>query len=591
MIRLTSRDERLLREHLHRRYAPEQLALLRYTDKTAIHLALCDEDFAYFCRFYFPSYFSLPPAEMHWQLCADIEAAIKDPVGHANVIAWPRGGGKTTWVNFGLPLWATLTGKKKFVIILSDSYDQSKDYLAAIKNELETNERIKTRYGNVKGAIWQQDEITIRTEHGPAKIKALGARMKIRGRKFRETRPDLIIADDVENDENVQSPAQRKKVRDWYEKAVRKAGSKATDYFVIGTILHYDCLIANLLNNPGYHGRKHQAVISWSERKDLWEQWEEIFVNLADPHRKENARRFFEEHREEMLAGTSVAWPECESYYDLMVQRVVDGRASFNSEKQNEPVNPDERFFQTIHPYRRELRDGEVWLVPQTWGTAVRMHDCRLYGAIDPALGKNAESDTTAIVDLLHAPTGQQFVVEPDIRIRTPDQAISAIIEHAKKWADRGLEYTAFAVEAVQFQEFFRTELLKACAAEGITLNAIPIKTHSNKDLRIQSLQPAIENGYILLETTEDELGQQLLLYPKHEHDDGPDALEMARDIAQKYEASMRSRAKTQPVIETHRFGEEEPPEAAAIREHLDEQTRRAIEESEELCRRLTVAS
>ena len=592
MISLTRRDERLLVEHLTRRFAPEQLTLLGHVPAIELHRSLIEADLAYFCRFFFPHYFNLPLAAMHWQLCADIEAAINDRAGHNQAVAWPRSGGKTTWVNFGLPLWATLTGKKRFVLLLSDSYDQSKDYLAAIKEECETNERLREHYGDVRGPTWQQDEIILRTPGGMAKIKALGARMKVRGRKHMQFRPDLVIEDDIENDENVQSPAQRRKVRNWHEKAVRKAGTDATDYFVIGTILHYDCLLARLLENPGYTGRKHQAVLAWSQRRDLWEQWERLFVDLSDPNRKGTARAFFEEHEAEMMAGTKVAWPEREDYYSLMVQRLVDGRGSFNSEKQNEPVDPDDRYFQTLHLARRELRDdGEVWLVPADWGATVRMRDCMLIGACDPALGKDAEDCATAIIDVLHAPTGQQFVIEPDIRIITPDKALARIVDHVRKWASRGMAYTAFGVEAVAFQELFRTGLLKACAAAGVTLNTIPTHPVKNKDLRIQSLQPAIENGYILFETLDDPLGQQLLLYPKHELKDGPDALEQARKIALTFAAARRESPPT-PEAESHTFGEDSaPPEAQAIRDQLPDEVQREIAEQEELCQRLTVAS
>lgn len=46
-----------------------------------------------------------------------------------------------------------------------------------------------------------------------------------------------------------------------------------------------------------------------------------------------------------MLEGTQVLWEEKLSYYDLMVMRVSEGEASFNSEEQNEPINPDDCLF------------------------------------------------------------------------------------------------------------------------------------------------------------------------------------------------------------------------------------------------------
>ena len=46
-----------------------------------------------------------------------------------------------------------------------------------------------------------------------------------------------------------------------------------------------------------------------------------------------------------MLEGTQVLWEEKNSYYALMVSRVTDGEAAFNSELQNEPINPDDCIF------------------------------------------------------------------------------------------------------------------------------------------------------------------------------------------------------------------------------------------------------
>lgn len=61
------------------------------------------------------------------------------------------------------------------------------------------------------------------------KIEALGAGKKIRGRRHKQWRPDLILCDDLENDENVNTPEQRRKLRNWFYKAVSKAGDTYTD--------------------------------------------------------------------------------------------------------------------------------------------------------------------------------------------------------------------------------------------------------------------------------------------------------------------------------------------------------------------------
>lgn len=46
-----------------------------------------------------------------------------------------------------------------------------------------------------------------------------------------------------------------------------------------------------------------------------------------------------------MLKGTEVLWPERENYYQLMEMRLADRQSSFDSEKQNEPIDPDSCLF------------------------------------------------------------------------------------------------------------------------------------------------------------------------------------------------------------------------------------------------------
>ena len=185
---------------------------------------------------------------------------------------------------------------------------------------------------------------TIKTTNG-VKVDAVGSGKKLRGRKNRSWRPDLIVLDDIENDENVNTPEQRKKLLNWFNKAVMKAGDTYTDIMYVGTILHYDSLLSNTLKNPEFKSRKYRAVISYADNTQLWEQWEELFINLFDELHEEHADEFFEEHKAEMLKGTEVLWEEKLSYYKLMKMKVSEGDASFNSELQNDPIDPDNATF------------------------------------------------------------------------------------------------------------------------------------------------------------------------------------------------------------------------------------------------------
>ena len=110
-----------------------------------------------------------------------------------------------------------------------------------------------------------------------------------------------------------------------------------TDIVYIGTLLHYDALLANVAKNPEYEAVRYKGVISFATNTALWDAWERIFTDLENPKHKEDAEDFFKANEAEMLEGTAVLWEEKLPYYALMVMRVSEGEASFSSEIQNEP--------------------------------------------------------------------------------------------------------------------------------------------------------------------------------------------------------------------------------------------------------------
>ena len=75
---------------------------------------------------------------------------------------------------------------------------------------MEENENIKADFGNLVGDVWRSDVILTSTD---IKVEAIGSGKKIRGRKHKNWRPDLIVLDDIENDENVRTAGAEKKLR------------------------------------------------------------------------------------------------------------------------------------------------------------------------------------------------------------------------------------------------------------------------------------------------------------------------------------------------------------------------------------------
>ena len=548
----------LLKTFLNRDDSPERVRIRKdyeagaaLTGKGGIRQRLGAVDMEFFGRAYFPHYFSRPSPEFHRELDAiwqdgvlkgltpstsGLVKQISRMNGCKRVVAAPRGHAKSTSLTFKGTIHAVVYGYKHYPIIISDSSDQAEGFLDNIRVEFEENEAIREDFGDLTGKVWRSNVLVTSTN---IKVEAIGSGKKIRGRKHRNWRPDLLILDDIENDENVNTPEQRRKLKNWFDKAVSKAGDTYTDIMYIGTILHYDSLLNNVLQNPRYKTKKYRAVISEAVNTKLWDEWESIYTNLFNENHEEDARTFYEAHKEKMLLGAEVLWEEKLSYYDLMEIKVSEGTASFNSELQNDPIDPESATFnpEWFDYYEPELMDFSS-------------PEFVFVGANDPSLGKNKKSDTSSIINLaLSTKTGYMYVVDASVEKRKPDVIIEDVFEmnrRLKRDCKKG--FYKFGVEVVQFQYFFKEVMAAKSAEEGEYIPIEEIQSTVNKVLRIESLQPVIKNKYLKFNREHKTLRKQLQEFPMGKNDDAPDGLQMAVQLAQTVKA-VASKANYKTVL------------------------------------------
>lgn len=493
-------------------------------------------DLEYFGRAYLAHYFVRPSPKFHGELDRiwregvlkgmnpEVDAKrISRADGCRRAIEAPRGHAKSTTFTFKDDLHAAVYGYKHYIIILSDSSEQAEGFLVDIKTELEENAALKEDFGELEGKVWKSSVILLANG---VKIEAIGSGKKIRGRRHKQWRPDLIVCDDLENDENVNTPDQRQKMKNWFAKAVSECGDTYTDIVYIGTLLHYDSLLAWVSTRPEYKAFKYRGVICWAEHSELWDAWEEIYTNIADAAHEETAYAFFDANREAMLEGTEVLWEEKWSYYDLMCKLVNIGPAAFNSEIQNDPIDPENCTFQEEW---FDFWDDEGKVQPD-------FSDPKFLfiGANDPSLGKNKKSDTSSIIALAKdTQTGYLYVVIADIAKRKPDQIIEDALDASRRLQrEYKRPYYKFGVETVQFQYYFAEIMRQRAAAVGEYLPIEEINSTQNKDARIQSLQPFVKNGYIKFSKKHKTLLKQMTEYPMGKNDDAPDGLQMAVKLA-----------------------------------------------------------
>lgn len=458
----------------------------------------------FFVSNYFPHYVRSPyRSELHDYLFKTLPEILQDPKSVNMATAAPRGEAKSTLVSQLFTLYCLVTQKKRYALIVMDSINQAYPMLESIKVELEFNQRLRIDFPEVagQGRVWQATTILTKANQ---KVEIAGSGKKLRGLRHGAYRPDLVVLDDIENDEQVRSAEQRDKLHDWLKKTVLPLGvpGEKLDVVYIGTILHYDSVLNRTLSSKAWKTAKFKALKKMPDDMALWDKWEDFFLNEGEAV----ADAFYHANQAAMDKGSEVSWA-ARPLLTLMKIRARDGHATFDSEYQNDPLSSDDAMFANALTYWTELPGELVY-----------------FGALDPSLGKaGASRDPSAIlVGGYHRETGKLYVIEAQVKKRLPDLIIEDVIRMQKQY-----QCQRWFVETVQFQEFLKDELVKRSAQRGIPVPATATKPNTDKMLRIESLQPHMANGLILLHSSQATLISQLRHFPKADHDDGPDALEM----------------------------------------------------------------
>lgn len=415
----------------------------------------------------------------------------------------PRGFAKSTITNLVYLAWRVLTGRSHFIILVSDTYTQSTMQVDSLKSEIETNMILKWLYPQAQGLIWSNERLQIRgfnlekDKLTDAMIIPKGAGMKIRGLRYKNWRPDLIIIDDLENDELVESADRRQKLKRWLLRAVIPALAKGGEIIMIGTILHFDSLLSNIVN-------KKSEFTSWKTR---------FFQAITD--------------------GKSI-WPEQLSLQELTDMRDNPesehyiGALTFSQEMQNVPLDDGQRIINTEWlnqryklvemelAYKRENPTSQI-----SW---VESFFSKIITAVDPAISTKETADWWAMITIgVAKETGHLWILDYDrIRESDPMKQVLRIFENYKTWKPDEIK-----IEAVAYQAGLYALTRNEGAKQGIYLPVQTFKPDRDK-IRRATIQSALFSGG-LVHLREDHplftaFYSEVVEFPLGTHDDMFDA-------------------------------------------------------------------
>lgn len=441
----------------------------------------------YFCEKHFNR---LKTPEFHVKL---IEFVMRNVY---SAIAAPRGFAKTTIAMFLYASWSIATKKKNFICLVSNTFGKAVLMLELIAEEMRTNSLLQMTYGIKLEKDSEGHKVFVHRDGTKICVMCYGNEQipAMRGIRFGVYRPDLIIIDDLEDDTLCRSPERRKKLKEDFENALLPCVDINHQIIIIGTIIHDDALIADIVVkklNSDFKTLFFQALIDEGEstERSLWE--EKFTVEQLKKKRENNPIQFAKEY-------------------------------------QNDPVSGGVEHFQKEDIRYWDINNGFY----ECYGDSGRiiakglLSDCKGAIACDLAWEEKKTSDYSVLLPGYLTPQGDYlldtYICEKGLR---PDM----LEEYIFRMVDKVETVTGYmcpiGFEKAKLEKVMKWFLKQAMRRRNKTLVMKDIKWGGDKIERIVSkLQPLYKNHMIYHRRGFGEYETQLLRIPSGKHDDLPDA-------------------------------------------------------------------
>jgi hypothetical protein len=421
----------------------------------------------------FQERFTLPFSGLHDEIFAPLD---DDKIQQLVIIA-PRGWGKTSISNLAYPAKKILFQEKKFIVPIGNTATQATMQSENLKRELMSNTAVNRIFGPIKSDTFSKEMWV--TANGTA-VMPRGAGQQIRGFLYGNHRPDLIIGDDLEDSESVNSEEQRQKTKEWFFADVMNSVNRARKDWkivVIGTLLHEDSLLANLVSDPNWHA---------------------VHLSLCDDSLRSNWPDFM---NDEAIAAL---------YNSYKIQGLLD---TFYREYKGVPIAKETAKFKQEHFKDYEETDQKFLDVKKKLENII---------LIDPAKTTHSSSADTAVVGVgIDTQAPALYVRDIVAGQMHPDQQFDAAFDMAERLGAR-----VIGIEVTSLNEFITYPIKTEMLRRGKYYDIIELKARGEKKDRIAALVPFYRMGFVFHnKSCCAPLEAQLLSYPRSKKWDIMDAL------------------------------------------------------------------
>ena len=421
--------------------------------------------------YYFPKYAKATPAAFHKAATLRI---VNNPRWY-EVRSWARGMAKSTRTMFEV-MYLAMTGKVRNVILVSYSADNANKLLLPYMINFEKNQRLISDYG-VQMNLGQWTEGAFCTASGVS-FTAVGAGQSPRGARNEDIRPDCILVDDIDTDEETRNERLIQQKWEWIEQALIPTVDVSANIRILfcGNIIAKDCCIT----------RAHQKA----DHSDV--------INLIDQ-------------------DGNPSWPEKVSPADVAYIQSKISYISFQKEYMNNPLTVGTVFPDLSYGRMHEMKDYQM-LVCYT----------------DPSYKDSRTNDYKATM-LVGRYKSEFHVIKSFLEQTSTEQMVKWHYDIMELVGDRNCYYY---MEEVFLQDILMQQFFEIGERLG---KMVPLRGDQRKKpekfSRIETLlEPLNRAGKLIFNIAEKDNAHMMRLDEQFKalqpgsraHDDGPDAVEGA---------------------------------------------------------------
>lgn len=436
-------------------------------------------------RLYEKTFFPKASRQISPQFHAKIDEALYSDERFVSIKVF-RGGAKTT----KLRMYASKKiayGISHTILITSNSQDHAAKSIEWLKRNVEFNKKWAELYQLRPGSKWTGTDIEI--IHGidkyPIRVMALGITGQIRGVNIDDFRPDLIIADDVDNEETTGTQEQLKKTSDLFFGALAKSLAPRSEAPHAKMVHLQTPLVGGDLADVASKDSQWLSLTFGCFDENGESRWPERF----------STAELMADKKAHIARGQLALWMR-----EMECEIVPEGGASFV---------PDNIRFYDLRP------EGAVYII-----------------TIDPASSEAKTADDQVVMLTAHWRDRVYLVDFTAEKGEMPENVFITIVQWAREYQILGIW-----VESVSYQRVLAHLLEQEMRRRRLYLPVHRVQDQRRKSDRIvQAIGRVTGYGLLYVKAEHRRFLTQYYRYSPRskEHDDILDALAMALDAGQK---------------------------------------------------------